>query len=112
MQETTQYVFDNWKRRTPIHLAAYLLWRINWIHPFEEGNGRTARAVSYYAICVGFGVWFDGRNIIPQQIRQNRQPYYDALREADIALRDRRATDVSALETYLNGLLAVQLSGA
>ena len=23
-------------------MASYLLWRINWVHPFGEGNGRTA----------------------------------------------------------------------
>ncbi|MEX1365172.1 MAG: Fic family protein [Nannocystaceae bacterium] len=26
----------------------YTLWRLNWIHPFVEGNGRTARAACYY----------------------------------------------------------------
>ena len=29
-----------------IDAAAYVLWRINWIHPFEDGNGRTARAAA------------------------------------------------------------------
>jgi hypothetical protein len=32
----------------PTELAAYGLWRLNWIHPFVEGNGRTARAVCYF----------------------------------------------------------------
>jgi hypothetical protein len=32
---------------TAIHLAAYLMWRLNWIHPFADGNGRTARMTSY-----------------------------------------------------------------
>jgi prophage maintenance system killer protein len=28
---------------------------MNWIHPFIEGNGRTARAVAYYVFCVRDG---------------------------------------------------------
>ena len=34
----------------PTWLAGYALWRLNWIHPFIEGNGRTARAACYYLI--------------------------------------------------------------
>ena len=110
IQEGIQYIFDNWKRRSPIHLAAYSLWKINWTHPFIEGNGRTARAVSYYIICVGNGIWFPGQNIIPQQIRADRQPYYEPLRAADLALTDRNVIDVSVLEDYLSGLLTNQLT--
>ena len=45
--------------------AAYALWRINRIHPFENGNGRTARAVCYYILCVRSGGWLPGRTILP-----------------------------------------------
>jgi Fic family protein len=34
-----------------VKTAAYLLWRLNWIHPFGGGNGRTSRAVSYLVSC-------------------------------------------------------------
>jgi hypothetical protein len=37
---------DNWVTKDPLHLSAYVLWRINWIHPFADGNGRTARMLS------------------------------------------------------------------
>lgn len=36
-------VQENWYVWSPTELAAYGLWRMNWIHPFVEGNGRTAR---------------------------------------------------------------------
>jgi len=49
------YVNENWNK-SAIHLAAYALWRLNWIHPFTDGNGRTARAVSYLILCVRLGV--------------------------------------------------------
>lgn len=39
----------------PLNAAAYALWRLNWIHPFGDGNGKTARAVMYLVRCVGFG---------------------------------------------------------
>lgn len=41
--EMCRYVNDHWDDRNAVHLAAYLLWRMNWIHPFADGNGRTAR---------------------------------------------------------------------
>jgi fido (protein-threonine AMPylation protein) len=38
-------IHENWsnpKMDHPTLLPAYALWRLNWIHPFVEGNGRTA----------------------------------------------------------------------
>src|SRR5713101_10023618 len=35
-------VHENWEILDhPTMLPAYALWRLNWIHPFVEGNGRT-----------------------------------------------------------------------
>ena len=34
------YVNDHWEDQNATHLAAYVLWRMNWIHPFADGNGR------------------------------------------------------------------------
>ena len=28
-----------------VKTSAYVFWRLNWIHPFRDGNGRTSRAV-------------------------------------------------------------------
>jgi Fic family protein len=44
VDEMCEYVNDNWER-TPVHLSSYVMWRLNWIHPFVDGNGRTSRAV-------------------------------------------------------------------
>jgi Fic family protein len=42
-------IHENWFNWSPTELAAYGLWRLNWIHPFIEGNGRTASAnLSHY----------------------------------------------------------------
>lgn len=46
-------IHENWTIVDhPTWLPAYALWRMNWIHPFVEGNGRTARAACYYLICL------------------------------------------------------------
>jgi Fic family protein len=55
MDRFISFVHENWYIYTPTELAAYALWRMNWIHPFIEGNGRTARAVAYYLLCVRYG---------------------------------------------------------
>ncbi len=41
-------IHENWFNWNATEMAAYGLWRLNWIHPFIEGNGRTARATCYY----------------------------------------------------------------
>jgi Fic family protein len=55
MDQFISTVQENWYVWSETTLAAYVLWRLNWIHPFIEGNGRTARAASYYILCVKFG---------------------------------------------------------
>lgn len=44
MDQFISFIHENWYVLTSTELAAYGLWRLNWIHPFIEGNGRTARA--------------------------------------------------------------------
>jgi hypothetical protein len=49
-----------------------------------------------------------GRKIVPERIRENRQPYYEALWAADKAW-DEGHYDVSQLAAYLSDLLKAQL---
>ena len=62
--EMCGYVNDHWHERNAIHLAAYVLWRMNWIHPFADGNGRTARIVSYLVLSIKL-VRKAGRSLSP-----------------------------------------------
>ena len=107
VEEMCDYVNDNWDR-SPVHLSAYLMWRTNWIHPFSDGNGRTARAISYTVLCIRLGYLLPGTKTIPEQIAANKFPYYDALEAADKAYKEDRI-DVSALEKLLSDNLAEQL---
>ena len=107
VHEMCDYVNNNWEK-TAIHLSAYVLWRLNWIHPFTDGNGRTARTASYVVLCARLGVRLPGTNTIPDQIAADKTPYYGALEAADEAAKQGNI-DVGELEGQLEGLLANQL---
>lgn len=101
-------VQENWYIWTPTELAAYGLWRLNWIHPFIEGNGRTARAACYYLLCVRSGSLLHGRKILPERIRESTEGYEAGLKAADRAWDDGNL-DFTEMEDYLAGLIQAQL---
>jgi len=107
VEEMCDYINGDWGK-SALHLAAFVMWRMNWIHPFVDGNGRTARAISYVLLCVRLGYRLPGTNTIPEQISRNKQPYYDALEHAD-KKASAGAIDVSRMESLLESLLANQL---
>jgi len=107
VEDMCDYVNDQWESSTPLHLAAYLMWRLNWIHPFADGNGRTSRIISYVVLSIRAGAILPGTPTIPDQIVDNRSPYFEAL---DAAYRDGKI-DVSKMEELLGSLLANQLAG-
>lgn len=105
-------VHENWTIVThPTILPAYALWRLNWIHPFIEGNGRTARAACYLLMCARQGMLLPGKKIVPERIRDNRDPYYAALEIADRHWANGHF-NVDDLAEYLAGLLRDQLTDA
>jgi Fic family protein len=108
MDRLISTIHENWFNWTPAELAAYGLWRLNWIHPFVEGNGRTARAICYYLLCVRAGTLLPGKRIVPERIRDDRAGYVAELRAADQAW-DAGNLDFSELEAYLARLLEAQL---
>lgn len=101
-------IHENWYIWSPTELAAYGLWRLNWIHPFVEGNGRTARAACYYLLCVRSGNLQPGRKIVPERIRENRGGYEQALMAADAAW-DAGDLDFTGMEDYLAAHFKAQL---
>lgn len=109
VEDMCDYVNDHWQSSTPIHLAAYLMWRLNWIHPFADGNGRTSRIISYVVLSIRASSVLPGTPTIPDQIVDNRVPYFEALDAADSAYREGRL-DVSQMEALLGALLARQLA--
>ena len=112
VEELCDYVNENWETRSAVHLAAFVMWRLNWIHPFTDGNGRTSRAVSYLVLSVKLGMLLPGTKTIPEQIVEYRDPYYEALEDADkkYAKASGFPEDiVTKMEILMAGMLAVQL---
>jgi Fic family protein len=105
------YVNDHWNDMSAVHLCAYVLWKLNWIHPFSDGNGRTARAVAYVVLSIKLDSLLPGAPTIPEQIAGDKTPYYKALESADLRLKS-GSVDVSDLENMLEGMLAKQLLSA
>lgn len=93
----------------PIALSAFVLWKLNHIHPFINGNGRTARVTCYYVLCLKAGAWLPGTTILPELIRAERPAYVAALKAAD-ASAIAGALDLSQLHAYLSDLIARQLA--
>jgi len=111
VQSLCTYVNANWNDADLIHLASFVLWRLNWIHPFPNGNGRTSRATSYLVLCARYGQLLPAKKSVIEQIIGNRTPYYQALRFADDEYGktgDIRASLV-ALESLISHLLKQQL---
>jgi Fic family protein len=110
VEDMCEYVNDQWSSKTALHLAAYVMWRLNWIHPFADGNGRTSRISSYVVLTIKTGYILPGSPSIPDQIVSDRSGYFRALDQADEACREGRP-DVTAMEELLGGMLARQLAG-
>ena len=108
LEELCDYVNEHWDAKA-IHLAAYVMWRLNWIHPFVDGNGRTSRILSFYVLSVKLGFVLPGTPTFPELVKSHRHAYEDALDLADDACKQGRV-DVSAMEALIESLLAKQLA--
>ena len=108
VEDLCDFINGEWERQTPLYLAAYAMWRLNWIHPFTDGNGRTSRIVSYLVLSVKAGYVPSGAPSIPAQIESDRGPYFRALEAADTAWRSNEL-DLQPMIDLLSSLLARQL---
>ena len=108
IEDLCDYVNEKWKEKSPLHLASYVMWKLNWIHPFTDGNGRTSRAASYLILCLKLGYLLPGKLTIPEQISSNKTPYYQALEAADIAW-SKSVIDLTAMKELMGSMLAKQL---
>ncbi len=107
--EMCDYVNDNLHTRTAFHLSANVMLLHNWIHPFEDGNGRTSRVLSYIVLSLCVGYVLPGTPTIPEQIQGDRSGYFRALEAADVAWKEKNTTEVDEMEQLLTGMLARQL---
>jgi Fic family protein len=94
-----------------VDAAGYALWRLNWIHPFEDGNGRTARAVCYLVMCWCAQLTFPGNTAVPERILREKTKYYRCLESADEAWKRpaARPNALNQVKGFLGRLLRAQL---
>lgn len=109
MEDLCDWVNDHFESESALTLCAYVMWRLNWIHPFLDGNGRTSRAVAYLVLCAKLGDRLPGSLTIPEQIAADRDPYYAALESADEGWSEEEL-DLSQMEKLLTHYLGVQLA--
>ena len=112
MDDFVNVVNWRWQESDSFELAAFALWRINHIHPFVNGNGRTARAVCYFIICVKSGMWLPGRDHNPEMMKQEpyNTRYIEALKRADKGDEERDTKYLDGLVAILKELMSKQMA--
>lgn len=104
---------SRWNKGDALDVAAYAMWRIGWIHPFKDGNGRTAFAFSYACLCIKIGAMLPDRETLLDQILADPGRCNRPLRIADEAYtRSNQQPDLHALKCYLDELLLNQMIAA
>lgn len=111
MDDFVNEVNRRWDAFNTVTLASYVLWRLNLIHPFINGNGRTARAACYYVLCLKLGGLLRGSPILPELLKINRDEYVSCLKQVDKSVKD-GTPDLGPLDNLLMRLLAEQLASA
>lgn len=93
----------------PFELSAFALWRMTWIHPFSECNGRTARAFSYFVFCMRLGYWPPGEETILSFMGETAQECYQLLGECDKHYELNSGFFLDNLAVYLKKLWLLQI---
>lgn len=112
MDDFVNLVNRVWEEYDEVALATYVLWRLNYIHPFINGNGRTARAACYFVLCLKLNGWPRGATILPELIRRERDEYCVALQAAHDSFAQSGEADLNHLHAIVTKLLGEQLASA
>lgn len=111
MDDFVNEVNRGWEKTDAVVLATYVLWKLNNIHPFINGNGRTARAAAYFVLCLKLNGWPRGVTILPELLRRDRDEYCRHLQHAHETFAA-GAVDLAPLHEQVSRLLQEQLDSA
>ena len=104
-----------WKSYSVVGVGAYALWRLNWIHPFVAGNGRTARLFSYFLMTMRAGDILSEvpGYLVPEQLEMSRKLSPNGKHERHIqALREGDKGNLKSLEQLIADALQTQFLSA
>lgn len=105
-----QWLGLRWGHMDAVYLAALCLWMINWVHPFKNGNGRTARGFAYACLSLKLGFVLPGSPTVIELIMLDREGYQTALKVADVAFEANGEPDLGAMIAFIGKLLFQQLN--
>jgi len=111
MEDFVNTVNRSWVETDPIPLVAYVLWRLCHIHPFINGNGRTARAACYFVLCAKCGGSLPGTPTLPELLVRDRDEYVVALQNIDASILS-GVPDFAPLHALLTRLVIEQAQSA
>lgn len=112
MEAFLNTLHTNWATWAPTEAAAYALWGVNHVHPFCDGNGRTARALCYYVLCQKLGQWLPGKLTVLEQIRTSYRAHHcDVLQRMHNArVRPAMTTDLTEMSSLIDILATTQIN--
>ena len=112
MQEFFAELAVLWTAGDPLDVAAFALWRVTWIHPFPDGNGRTAFAFAYACLCLKLGALLPLADTILDQMLADPAQCNGPLHIADESIKAGGQPDLSQLKRYYDQLLLKQIQSA
>jgi Fic family protein len=110
MRALLAHLQSAWTQQDAAWLSGLALWRINWIHPYREGNGRTARAACR-TIVLAHQPPTDApafARALDHALIADRPAYYAALHRADAAYIAEATLDAAAhaMRGFVDGCIS------
>ncbi len=106
LDELVEYV--NTTDDHPLIIAAIVHYQLVTIHPFEDGNGRTARLLSGYIMDIN-GYGFNGIGSLEEYFAYDTDEYYESLQMGLPALYYSGRNDPPHSEIWINYFLRMVL---
>jgi fido (protein-threonine AMPylation protein) len=111
MQDFFVELKSRWSDGDACDVASFALWKLLWIHPFRNGNGRTARAFAYACLCMKMGMLLPGSLKVVDQLEIDPGRYVEALQAADKTFQDPaiKEPNLEPLKHFLQEALQMQM---